>query len=142
MKDYDIPIDPITYESVGEKDVLYLINAARKGIGYSRFAAMAKAFPFSMSDWSEFLHISGRTLQRYSKEVKVFDQVSSEKIIEITLLYQEGIEVFGSKKKLDFWLGIPNVALGGVMPKELFDSSLGLQLIRNEFVRIAHGILS
>jgi len=142
MKDYDIPEDPITYESVGEKDVFYLISAARKGIGYARFALMARAFPFSMSEWSVFLHISERTLQRYSKEVKAFDPVSSERIIEITLLYKAGVEVFGSKEKVDSWLGMQNLALGGIKPKELLDSTLGMQLIRNEFIRIEHGILA
>ncbi|MFA5816320.1 MAG: MbcA/ParS/Xre antitoxin family protein [Bacteroidales bacterium] len=142
MKDYEIPDDPIMYESVGEKDVFYLIQAARKGIGYPRFAALAKAFPFSIRDWSGFLHISERTLQRYSKEAKAFDPVSSERIIEITLLYKQAITVFGSKNKLDVWLDIQNVALGGAKPKELLDSTLGLQLVRNELVRIEHGILS
>jgi len=142
MKDYEIPDDPITYESVGEKDVFYLIRSARKGIRYPRFAALTKTFPFSMSEWSAFLHISERTLQRYSKEEKAFDPVSSERIIEITLLYQEGIEVFGNRKKLDAWLDNQNIAFGGAKPKELLDSTLGSQLIRNELVRIEHGILA
>ena len=142
MKDYELPDDAITYDSVSEKDVLYLIHAARKGIGYPWFASMAKAFPFSMSDWSGFLHISERTLQRYAKEMKAFDAVSSERIIEITLLYKEGVEVFGNKKKFDAWLNIQNVALGGARPKELLDSNLGLLLIRNELVKIEHGVLA
>ncbi|MCX6226352.1 MAG: MbcA/ParS/Xre antitoxin family protein [Bacteroidia bacterium] len=142
MKEYSKPDEPITYESVDEKDVLYLIRAVRTGIGYPRFAALAKAFPFSINDWSGFLHLSERTIQRYQKEVKAFDPVSSERIIEITLLYKHAVEVFGSKKKLDVWLDIQNVALGGAKPKELLDSTFGLQLIRNELVRIEHGVLS
>ena len=142
MKDYNKPDEPITYESVDEKDVLYLIRAVRTGIGYHWFAELAKAFPFSMNDWSGFLHLSERTIQRYQKEVKAFDPVSSERIIEITLLYKQAVGVFGSKKKLDVWLEIQNVALGGVKPRELFDSTFGLQLIRNELVRIEHGILA
>jgi putative toxin-antitoxin system antitoxin component (TIGR02293 family) len=142
MKDYDIPDDAIDFESVGDMDVFYLMRVARKGLGYSRFASLTKSFPFSMSDWSEFLHLSERTIQRYAKEAKAFDPVSSEKIIEITLLYKDGVGVFGNRKKFDSWLSIPAVALGGAAPKELLDSTMGIQLIRNELMRIEHGILA
>lgn len=142
MKAYEIPDDPISYDSVEEKDVFYLIHAARKGIGYPRFAALTKSFPFSISDWSGFLHLSERTIQRYQKEEKSFDPVSSEHIIEITLLYKKGIEVFGNRKKIDSWLEYQNIALGGSKPKELLNSTLGLKLIRDELVRIEHGILA
>ncbi len=142
MKDYEIPDEAITYESVGDMDVFYLMRVARQGIGYSRFASLTKSFPFSMSDWSEFLHLSERTIQRYAKEEKSFDAVSSERIIEITLLYKDGVDVFGNRKKFDSWLGIQSVALGGTAPKELLDSALGIQLIRNELMRIEQGVLA
>jgi len=142
MKIYPVKDTPIRYETVNEKDVFYLIKAARNGIGYSRFAALAQSFPFTVSDWSVFLHISERTLQRYQKEEKAFDPVSSERIIEITLLYKQAIKVFGSRKILDIWLNEPNLALGGNKPKDLLDSTLGVQLVRNELQRIEYGILS
>lgn len=142
MKTYSKPDEPITYESLDEMDVLYLIRTVRKGIVYPRFAELTKAFPFSVNDWSGFLHLSERTIQRYQKEERSFDPVSSERIIEITLLYKHAVEVFGSKKKLDAWLDIQNAALGGSKPKELLDSTFGLQLIRNELARIEHGVLS
>ena len=142
MKNYPVKDAPIRYETVNEKDVFYLIKVARNGIGYSRFATLAKAFPFTVSDWSAFLHVSERTLQRYQKEGKAFDPVSSERIIEITLLYKQAVNVFGSRKKLDIWISEPNLALGGSKPKDLLDSSLGVQLVRNERQRIEYGILS
>ena len=142
MKNYPVKDTPISYETVNEKDVFYLIKAARNGIGYSRFATLAKAFPFTVSDWSAFLHVSERTLQRYQKEGKAFDPVSSERIIEITLLYKQAIKVFGTRKKLDIWLDEPNLALGGSKPKDLLDSTLGIQLVRNELQRIEYGVLA
>ncbi len=142
MKNYEIPDDAITFESVGDMDVFYLMRVARKGLEYSHFASLTKSFPFSMSDWSEFLHLSERTIQRYAKEAKAFDPVSSEKIIEITLLYKEGVEVFGHQKKFDSWLSSQIVALGGAAPRELLDSTIGIQLIRNELMRIEHGVLA
>ena len=142
MKDYEIPDDAITFESVGDMDVFYLMRVARKGLEYSHFASLTKSFPFSMSDWSEFLHLSERTIQRYAKEAKSFDAVSSERIIEITLVCKEGAEVFGNRKKFDSWLTIQSVALAGAAPRELLNSTLGIQLIRNELMRIEHGVLA
>lgn len=142
MKKYAIPDDPISLESIEDLDILYLIGTARNGIGYHRFTSLTKTFPFSLSDWSGFLHISERTIQRYQKQVKAFDPVASERIIEIALLYKHAIGVFGSKNKLDAWLDTQSVAFGGIKPKNLMDSSMGLQLIRNELVRIEHGILA
>ncbi|MDD4646528.1 MAG: MbcA/ParS/Xre antitoxin family protein [Bacteroidales bacterium] len=141
MKSYKIPDGQISYESIEENDALYLIQVARKGIVYPRFVALTKSFPFSINEWSGFLHLSERTMQRYQKEEKSFDPVVSEHILGVILLYKQATTVFGNKKKLDSWLNIPNVALGGVKPKELLDSYMGIQLIRNELIRIEHGIL-
>ena len=95
-----------------------------------------------MNEWSGFLHLSERTMQRYQKENKSFDSIYSEKIISIAMLYYYGIDVFGNKENFDKWLETKNIALGGLLPKELFDNTFGLQLIRDELTRIQHGILA
>ena len=81
-------------------------------------------------------------MQRYKKERKSFDSNSSEKIIEIALLYKYGIEVFGNKEKFNTWLETKNVALGGIVPKELLDNTFGINLLKDELTRIEYGILA
>ena len=111
----------------------------------TRFRAIrgiADKSPFSTTEWSNFLHLSERTFQRYKKDRRTFDPLHSEKILEITLVYNKGVEVFGDKANFDAWLSAKNVALGGIKPKELLDSSFGIGLLKDELTRIEHGVLA
>ncbi len=119
-----------------------LMHWVRGGIEFDLFQNMLSKFPFSMEEWSGFLHLSERTMQRYKKEDKNFDSLQSEKILQISLLYQRGVEVFGDKENFDFWLGSKNIALGGIYPKELLDNAFGIGLLDEELTRIEHGILA
>lgn len=74
---------------------------ARKSLGYDKFAKIADMIPLEMGDWSENLHISERTMQRYKKENKSFAPIYTERILEITQLYQHGAEIFGNKNHFD-----------------------------------------
>ena len=132
----------ISYNSVDDKDILVLIHAIREGIKFSFFISLAEKSPFSLNEWSGFLHISERTMQRYRKEKKSFEPIHSEKILEITLLYKFGIEVFGNKEKFNIWLETQNLALGGIKPKELLDNTFGIALLKDELTRIEYGVLA
>lgn len=141
-KPLNIVDENISYNSIDDGNVLAFIKAVRVGIKYSLFQNFAKGTPFSLSEWSEFLHMSERTMQRHKKERKPFDPIHSEKILHISLLYNLGIEVFGDKERFNIWLETKNVALGGVRPKELLDNSFGIGLVKDELTRIEHGVLA
>ncbi len=135
--------DPIvSYNSMDDGNVLSLIETIRNGIKFPSFNSFASRSPFSMAEWSSFLHISDRTMQRYKKENRTFDPLQSEKIVEIALLFQKGAEVFGESGKFNKWIETENLALGKVKPKMLLDSSLGIGLLKDELTRIEYGILS
>lgn len=129
-------------ESTDDKRILDLIELVREGINYKTFYYIVTKGPFDIHDWSDFLHLSERTIQRYKKEKKTFSSLHSEKILEIAILYVKGIELFGDKENFYLWLDSKNVALGGIKPRELMDSSFGLELIKDELVRIEHGVLA
>jgi len=135
--DEDAPIS-----CVSEANVAYLITTTRKGIPFNIFTEMTKESPFSLDEWSGFLNLSERTMQRYKKEKKAFDPIHSERIMEITMLYNRGTEVFGNHTKFDLWLNSTNIAMGGVKPKDLLDSTFGIGMLRNELIRIEHGVLA
>ncbi len=132
----------ITYETLDNKDAYSLISAIKKGIKYTFFEKLVKLSPFSINDWAIFLNISNRSIQRYKKGGGRFNVVSSEKIVEITMFYKYGIEVFEDKEKFSTWLNIKNIALGGIAPKELLDTSFGIGLLKDELSCIEHGVLS
>ncbi len=132
----------MTYGSVNDRDVFRLIDAIRAGIHFPVFASIAKQSSFSLYEWSGFLHLSERTMQRYQKENKTFDPLSSEKILEILLLTRLGVEVFGNSEKFTSWLETNNLVLGSKKPKEFLDNTFGIGLLKDELNRIAHGILA
>ncbi len=139
---FNISNNQFNYGSIDDRDILFLIKAVRKGIKFNNFLLITEKSPFTLNEWSSFLHISERTMQRYKREKKSFDPIHSEKILEVTLLYKYGVEVFGNKKKFNAWLDTLNLALGGVKPKELLDNTFGISLLKDELTRIAYGVLS
>lgn len=142
MKPIELTSNTFSYNSVDDKDVFSIISTIKKGVKFSTFNSIALNSPFSLIEWSGFLNISERTMQRYKKERKSFDSNSSEKIIEIVLLFKYGIEVFGNKEKFNTWLETKNVALGGIVPKELLDNTFGINLLKDELTRIEYGVLA
>ncbi len=132
----------VSYQSLGNKNISSLINTVREGIRFNVFMNLVKKSPFNISEWSSFLHLSERTMQRYKKEDKTFEPIQSEKILEITLLYKKGVEVFGDNERFDSWLNANNIALGNIKPKDLLDNTFGISLLRDEIGRIEYGILA
>ncbi len=141
-KAIEIKENQITYNSVDDKDVLVLIQFIKYGFKFSTFTTLTKNTPYSLNEWSYFLNMSERTMQRYKKEKKIFDPIYSEKIVEVMLIYKLGVNVFGDKEKFIAWSETKNLALGGVKPKELLDNSFGISLLKDELTRIEHGILA
>lgn len=135
----------VQYQRTGElpsQNQFVLMTIAREGIGYDIFSPLLSKYPFSLEDWSHYLHLSERSLQRYRKEKKTFDPLQAEKILQITMLYEQGVEVFGSKENFDIWLGTTSIALGNVKPKDLLDTSFGIDMLATELIRIEHGVLA
>ena len=132
----------LSFESVDDKGSLFLIQAIREGISYSFFESMLKHLPFSFNEWSRYLNLSERTLQRYKKENKPFQANFAERILEIKLLYKYGIEVFEINENFNSWLNTKSIVLDGAKPKDLLDTTFGINLVRDELTRIEHGVLA
>jgi putative toxin-antitoxin system antitoxin component (TIGR02293 family) len=144
MKKYPVPDEreELYYSSLSEKSGYDKINAVREGIPYYAFERYAATSPLSMTEWSEFLEISERSLQRYKKDNKIFDRMRSERIIEIVRVLKKGVEVFGDKEKFIIYMNSKIIALGGIKPKELLDSSIGIKILDDELTAIAYGIFA
>ena len=132
----------VSMDNVDDNTILYVIREVRKGIAYSSFSNAIKNVPLTLKEWSEILDLSERTLQRYKKEKRAFDTLQSEKIVQVTLLTRYGREVFGDEKKFNSWLNTENISIGKARPKDLLDSSFGIDLLKDELTRIEHGILA
>ena len=142
-KDVSKILEPdVSYSATQTSSVFSILEFINKGIKYNQFLKYIQQTPFSMSDWSEFLHLSERTLHRYQKDKKTFDALQTEKIMEIILVYKKGVEVFGNHTNFDNWLLQKNISLANKMPKEFLTSSTGIKLLMEELNKIEHGILA
>ena len=69
-------------------------------------------------------------------------QPISERILQIQIIYQLGLDVFEDQASFDQWLNLNSIALGGRKPKDLLDSTFGVEVIKDELNRIEYGILA
>lgn len=121
-------------------DKLLLSQVIKEGLSYGMFEIIQKHTPFSESDWSEFLGLSLKSLQRYKRERRAFKPLQTEKIFELTEVTQLGLDLFGDLDKFKLWLSTPSFALGSMKPISLLSDSYGKDLVMSELVRIDHGI--
>ncbi len=132
----------VSMGNVDDNTILYVIREVRKGIAYDSFTNAVKNVPLTLKEWSGILDLSERTLQRYKKDKRAFDTLQSEKIVQVTLLIRYGRDVFVDEKKFNQWLNTENLSIGNIKPKELLDSSFGIDLLKDELTRIENGILA
>lgn len=125
-----------------DDDSFDLTNMVREGVPYPYFNSLSNQLHFGLEDWSSYLHLSERTIQRYKKENKSFDPLYSERILQIELLYKKGIDVFGIADNFYTWMDTISIPLGSVKPKELLDTYFGIEAIYDELGRIEHGIFA
>ncbi len=134
--------DNLTFKSLDNNDIFKLINTTRTGIDYETFHRLTGNFPLNSTDWSRILNVSERTIQRYRREKKRFDSIHSERLLLIMLLFKKGIDIFESKSNFIEWINSKNISLGGITPISILDSAFGINMIKDELLKIEHGVLS
>lgn len=118
-----------------------LLKLARKGISKKSLLALAKQISLTIEEIAAVLHISERTLQRYTPATLVKTEYA-DRAIELALLYERGIDVLGSERAFSHWIKSPNLALGGEIPFNLLDTRIGFTMVLDILGRIEHGVFS
>lgn len=125
-----------------DKRAFKLIHLVRNGIPFNDFSYIAAEHPFDNKEWGAFLNVTVRTLDRYREGNRKLSQKQTERVIEIQQLMEYGLTVFENDKNFYSWLNSKNIALGGFIPKKLFDTTIGINLVKDELGKIEHGILA
>lgn len=120
-------------------NVYDFIELSRNGINKRNLLFLAKKIDYNLKELADILHISERTLQRYTAAKKLSPEVS-EKAIQLARLYCKGEEVFGDLEQFKKWMLFPCIALGMKTPKALLDTTFGFQLLNDELIKIQYGI--
>lgn len=118
-----------------------LLNLARKGVSKKALISLAKQISLTIQEVAGIMHISERTLQRYTPTTLIKTE-HAEKAIELARLYQRGTEVFGTMDNFNDWMKTPNYTLNGEAPLNLLDTSIGFELILQTLGRIEYGVFS
>lgn len=118
-----------------------LLNLARKGVSKKALVNLAKQISLTIQEVAGIMHISERTLQRYTPATLIKTEYA-EKAIELAKLYERGTEVFGTIDNFNDWMKTPNYTLNGEAPLNLLDTSIGFDLIIQTLGRIEYGIFS
>lgn len=130
---------------VGEPDAPYYTTKSLpvvKDFDYKEFKKIADKVPFTQKEWSDILHISERTLQRYAKDNSSFNFSVIDRILQIDKVIKKGVEVFGSMDKFIRWLRDEPYMLEGRLSFHSLASIDGIQKILTQLGRIEHGILA
>ena len=118
------------------------IQIATKGINANIIKNFRDYFGLSLNQTAKMLDVSEPSIYRWSKSNKKLDRNVAVKLFEISELFFFGIEVFGNKDNFYKWLDLPNIALGGIQPRELIDIPEGITKVKDLIGRIEYGIFS
>ena len=56
--------------------------------------------------------------------------------------FDKGAEVFGNTSNFLGWINSRNIPLGGVKPIDLLDNAFGINMVKDELIKIEHGVLA
>jgi putative toxin-antitoxin system antitoxin component (TIGR02293 family) len=118
-----------------------MVSVARKGIPMKAIDTLAKNLKLSRPELAKYLHVSERTLQRYTPE-KILSKDLSDHVLQIAKVYARCVEVFEEKSKAAEWLKQSNISFGKTPPIELLDTSTGIEMVIDELNRIEYGVSS
>lgn len=118
------------------QQIIHMIAASRDGVSATELKSLLAEIGLHMTELADILPISYSSLTKLS----LFSPEVSERIYQIAVVFREGISTFEDKDIFRTWLQKPNRALGGQVPFGLLASSMGIGLVREELLRIEHGL--
>jgi len=113
-----------------------------KNFTFNDFKKIADKVDFTQKEWSDILHISERTLQRYAHANGTFNTGVIDRILQINKVFDCGKEVFGSYERFNLWLRDNPYMLEGRLSIHSLASFEGINLVLTQIGRIEHGILA
>lgn len=111
------------------------------GITKSQFLSIVGLTGLTLTDFTDLLPVSKRTIEKVKNEELLRPDIS-DRVLVLGSIYQQGIDLFGSKESFNQWLHSPLVALGGEKPFHLLETSNGISLVSDVMGRLAYGVYS
>jgi uncharacterized protein (DUF2384 family) len=86
------------------------------------------------------LHLSERTLQRYSKNNGAFEGIYTDRILLLQEMIELGLAIFTDGNAFYTWLKKDKPVMGQVLNFDSLSSERGIQEIIHQLSRIQYGI--
>ena len=145
MKSKNYKKSAVASAGASEPMMTYIGSPAHKllkDFTFEDFKKISSKIDFTQKEWADVLHISERTLQRYSKDNTSFSFSATDRILQINKVIIRGKEVFGSVEKFNLWLrenhSMPESELS-IYSLATFE---GINYLLTQLGRIEHGILA
>jgi putative toxin-antitoxin system antitoxin component (TIGR02293 family) len=91
-------------------------------------------------DTAELIGVSVRTYQRQRRTANI-TSAASENVLKLAELFEIGLTTFDNDEESFLtWLNASIPALNNEKPITLLSSNLGIELVKDELLRIEHGI--
>ena len=113
-----------------------------QNFSFNDFKKISDKVDFTQNEWSDILHISERSLQRYGHANGTFNTGVIDRILQINKVFERGKEVFGSYQKFNLWLRGNPYMLEGQLSLHSLASFDGINNVLTQIGRIEHGILA
>ena len=149
IKSYDLGNNHKQLSSVGEPQVAYysysssdkqglLLSLAKSSM--ELLDLVSSKTNLTIKTLSETIfEITPKTFLKYKNSNTKLPSRLAEIAIEVNLLYDLGIDVFGSVAGFNGWLHAENSFFGNKNPVEFLNTSTGISLIRDVLKRIEFG---
>jgi putative toxin-antitoxin system antitoxin component (TIGR02293 family) len=124
------------------QDNITLLYKAKKGLQPEAVFDFILISDLSNEQIETALNKSMKTFQNYRDKKAALDVITSEKLLKLFALYSKGAAVFGSIDAFTDWLSKPAYGIGNQVPQDLIDTMTGIDLIKDELIRIEFGDLA
>ena len=113
-----------------------------KDFTYNNFKKVADKVPFTQAEWANILHVSERTLQRYSKDNHSFAPINAERIVLIEKVLLQAKITFGDTDKFYDWIKRNPYMMEGNLSVQSLSTFEGIQNVLTQLGRIQQGIFA
>jgi len=120
-------------------DRFWIVEEAASGIPSSVLFDLMDLTHLDKKFFAGMLNLSTKTLDRYRQGNKQLNPASGELMLKIFSLYKKGEKIFGNTEEFQKWIERPAYGLGYKVPKDLMQTTAGIDLVMEELIRIAYG---
>ncbi|MFN0050053.1 MAG: antitoxin Xre-like helix-turn-helix domain-containing protein [Cytophagales bacterium] len=122
-------------------DPFTMMEVVRAGVTKKRLLALADKTEIAVAELADILHISLRTIQRYS-DTDTLDSHISEHIMLIDRLYRKGQVLFNAPHYFNEWMKRDLFDFNYQKPIAFIDTYSGIETVYNKLGQFEHGIFA